>query len=371
MNNVVAVRKCRDYEINEVYKCISEIYKKCGGDDLKDRRVLIKPNILSDDIPEKCISTHPVVIEAMIMFLRDNGAEVVLGDSPAAHMGRFRPEKSGIWAVCEKTGTPWIDFTEDPLNLRFKGGRIRIASVVKEVDLIISLPKLKNHELVYFTGAIKNTLGLVPGFSKAKQHALHHDRESFSSFLVNLNEAIMPHFFLMDGIKGMDGRGPGQGNPVNTCVLIGSSNPLALDIIASTIAGYDPEEIPVNRIALSRGKWLNSPAEINYDGPELKSVIKRDFKRIPISSNAGISLKFLKNRVKAMKSFEKRPVFNPVKCTGCLECISICPQKAITMHPVKNNNVVLKNELCIKCYCCSEVCRYGAVTFKRKLFFLK
>ena len=137
-------------------------------------------------------------------------------------------------------------FTESVIrNLR--KGRIRIASIAKEADLIISLPKFKNHELVYFTGAIKNTLGLVPGFSKAKQHALHHDRESFCRFLVDLNEAVTPHFFLMDGIMGMEGHGPGQGTPVKTGVLIGSTNPLALDIIASTIAGYDPMEIPTNQ----------------------------------------------------------------------------------------------------------------------------
>ncbi len=35
---------------------------------------------------------------------------------------------------------------------------------------------------------------------------------------------------------GMEGKGPSQGNPVETGVLIGSSNPAALDYIASSIA---------------------------------------------------------------------------------------------------------------------------------------
>jgi uncharacterized protein (DUF362 family) len=129
----------------------------------------------------------------------------------------------------------------DPIREELaREGKIRIASAVNEVDLVISMPKLKNHELVYFTGAIKNTLGFVPGFSKARQHALHHERLSFASFLVDLSESITPDFFLMDGITGMEGPGPGQGFPVKTEVLLGSANPVALDIIASTIAGYDP-----------------------------------------------------------------------------------------------------------------------------------
>ena len=214
----------------------------------------------------------------MIRFLQSKGATVVLGDSPAVHLKGFRPDKSGISKVCEKTGAKWIDFSVNPSRINLKKRKIRIASIINEVDLIISLPKFKNHELVYFTGAIKNTLGLVPGFTKGRQHAMHQNRESFSGFLVDLNEAVTPHFFLMDGIIGMDGHGPGQGNPFRTEVLIGSTNPLALDIIASTVAGYNPEDFPTNRIALERGIWLQSAEEINFDGPDLNSLSGRILK---------------------------------------------------------------------------------------------
>jgi uncharacterized protein (DUF362 family)/Pyruvate/2-oxoacid:ferredoxin oxidoreductase delta subunit len=368
MNNIVAVRKCREYEIREVYRNISEIYKACNGPDVKDKKVLLKPNILFDNLPEKCISTHPAVFEAMIRFLQDNGATVFAGDSPAVHIKGFRPAKSGIFEVCKKTGTTWMDFTKKPSNIRLRNGNIRIASVLNEVDLVISLPKLKNHELVYFTGAIKNTLGLVPGFTKAKQHAIHQNRESFNRFLVDLNEAFTPHFFVMDGIKGMEGHGPGQGTPYRTEVLIGSSNPLALDLIASTIAGYNPREIPTNRIALARGIWLKSADEISYDGPGLDSLIRKDFKRIHVTYNTNISLKFLKSRFLFLRKFERRPVFVHEKCTGCNECIKICPQNAIVIDRERKNYVVLTDRKCIRCFCCSEVCKFSAVMIRIKPF---
>ena len=114
------------------------------------------------------------------------------------------------------------------LRKTLRKGKIRVAAITDEVDLIISLPKFKNHELVYFTGAIKNTLGLVPGFSKGKQHALHQDRSKFGEFLVDLNEAVTPDYFLMDGIMGMEGPGPGRGFPVEIGLLFGSTNPLVL-----------------------------------------------------------------------------------------------------------------------------------------------
>lgn len=368
MNNIVAVRKCREYDYQEVYHHISEIYKVCQGPELKNKKVLLKPNILSDSSPDKCISTHPVVVEAMIRYLQAEGAEVVAGDSPAVHLRGFRPEKSGISAVCKKTGIQWIDFLHGSSSRSLRSSKIRIASIVNDVDLIISLPKLKNHELVYLTGAIKNTLGLVPGFSKGRQHALHQNRDSFSRFLVDLNESLTPHFFLMDGIMGMEGHGPGQGTPFRTEVLIGSTNPLALDLQASTIAGYDPKDIPTNRIALARGIWLHSPGEIIYDGPALNTLIKKDFKRIPITLDSNISLKFLKNRLQFLRKLDRRPVFIHHKCTGCRECIKICPQNAIEMHPEKKNYVVLTDRKCIRCYCCSEVCKYSAIRIMVKPF---
>lgn len=55
MNNKVAVRKCREYDLHEVYDLISDIYKKTDGPDVKGAIVLVKPNILTDDDPAKCI----------------------------------------------------------------------------------------------------------------------------------------------------------------------------------------------------------------------------------------------------------------------------------------------------------------------------
>jgi uncharacterized protein (DUF362 family)/Pyruvate/2-oxoacid:ferredoxin oxidoreductase delta subunit len=368
MNNKVAVRKCNEYEVHRVYNHISDIYRTTDGPDVKGKRVLVKPNILTDNDPAKCISTHPVVVEAMILFLQSEGADVLVGDSPAVHTSKFRGEKSGIWKVCEATGAKWIDFTVKPVEKELRKGKIRIAAVVDEVDLIISLPKFKNHELVYFTGAIKNTLGLVPGFSKAKQHALHQDRKGFGEFLVDLNEAVTPHYFFMDGIMGMEGPGPGGGLPVEIGLLFGSTNPLALDMIASRIAGYDPLVVPTTRTALFRKSWLQSEEDIDYDGPEIGSIIKEGFKKIPISSYNNIAIKFVMRRIKFLRKLERRPVFIHDNCTGCQKCVKICPVKAIQPLPSRKTHIILTDSKCIRCFCCSEVCQDDAVEIRRKVF---
>lgn len=368
MNNKISVRKCEDYDLNLIYDQIKEIFRATDGPDVTGKKVLVKPNILSDDDPLKCISTNPVVVEAMIMFLLSAGATVVVGDSPAVHTRNFKAEKSGISEVCERTGARWIDFLRNPVEKKLRKGKIKIASVVDEVDLIISLPKFKNHELVYFTGAFKNTLGLVPGFSKAKQHALHQDRSGFGEFLIDLNEAVLPDYFLMDAIMGMEGPGPGRGIPVRVGLLMGSTNPLALDITASSIAGYEPLVVPTSKCAFFRKKWLQSEQDIIYDGPDLSTLIKKDFRRVPVTENRNIAMQFVLKRIKPLRKLERRPVFIHESCTGCLKCVKICPVNAIAMHPVKENYVVLTDSKCIRCFCCSEVCMDNAIEIRRKLF---
>jgi uncharacterized protein (DUF362 family)/Pyruvate/2-oxoacid:ferredoxin oxidoreductase delta subunit len=368
MNNKVSVRRCKEYEVHEVYSIISDIYHKTEGPEVNGKKVLVKPNILTDNDPVKCISTHPVVVEAMIRFLQSKGATVVVGDSPAVHIRGFRPNKSGIWKVCETTGAEWIDFTLNPVEKKLRKGNIRMAAIVDEVDIIFSLPKFKNHELVYFTGAIKNSLGLVPGFNKAKQHALHQDRNGFGEFLVDLNEAVTPDYFLMDGITGMEGPGPGGGFAIDIGLLIGSTNPLALDIIASKIAGYDPMIIPTSRTALFRKKWLQSEVDISYDGPEIGSIIKEGFNKIPISTFNNIALKFVMKRIKFLRKLERRPVFIHENCTGCQKCVKICPVAAILPLTSNKTHIALTDSKCIRCFCCSEVCTDDAVEIRRKIF---
>jgi uncharacterized protein (DUF362 family)/Pyruvate/2-oxoacid:ferredoxin oxidoreductase delta subunit len=368
MNNKISVRTCTGYELNKVQILISDIYSSTDGPDIKGKKVLVKPNILTDSDPSKCICTHPVIVEAMVRFLQANGAIVYIGDSPSVHVQKFKAEKSGIQSVCENTGAVWVDFRLDPTEKKLGKGKIKVASIVDKIDLIISLPKFKNHELVYFTGAIKNTLGLVPGFNKAKQHAFHQNRNIFGEFLVDLNEAVLPHYFLIDAVMGMEGSGPANGLPKEIGLLLGSSNPLILDIIASRIAGYDPMIIPTTRTAYFRKIWLDSEDDILYDGPELDTIILKDFKKVPVSGSANISLQFVMKRIKPLRKLERRPVFIHENCTGCLKCVKICPVNAIESHPVKENFIVLTDSKCIRCFCCSEVCMDSAVEIRRKVF---
>ena len=93
------------------------------------------------------------------------------------------------------------------------GGVAPIATPVVEADVVISLPKLKSHGLVVYTGCVKNMFGVICGTQKAQFHLRFQDCEVFSRLLAEVYAAARPALSILDGIIGMDGNGPRNGDP--------------------------------------------------------------------------------------------------------------------------------------------------------------
>ncbi len=61
------------------------------------------------------------------------------------------------------------------------------------------------------------------------------------------------YYTLIDGIVGMDGMGPMQGDPVRSNVVVCGADPVAVDMVAARVMGFDWRKIPVIREAFSIG----------------------------------------------------------------------------------------------------------------------
>jgi ferredoxin len=89
--------------------------------------------------------------------------------------------------------------------------------------------------------------------------------------------------------------------------------------------GYNPLEIPTNKIALERGSLLKNMDDIIIKGTDPDTIVVRDFKRIHKGGEAGIIFKHFKKKIPLLRRLNKRPVFNSKLCIGCSKCIDICP----------------------------------------------
>ena len=208
----VAITRCSTYDDEEVQKAVELVCEAALLPSVEGKTVLLKPNILSDAPPEKAITTRPEILRALIRHLFAKGAaRVLVGDSPGIHGPSFIPKTSGIGKVCAQEGAQWCEFAREPVMHRIPGTyglRLPLPKILCEVDLIISVAKMKTHQLMYATGSVKNLFGMVPGLHKSRCHMLYPTRESFSRMLAGLYALVKPQFAVMDAIICMEGAGP-------------------------------------------------------------------------------------------------------------------------------------------------------------------
>jgi len=369
MGAKVAIERCSAYEPEKLNAALKSAVLDADFPDVKGKTVLLKPNIVMDSAPEKAVTTHPVFLEAVIRLVKERGASnILVGDSPGIQGPNFTARGCGIGEAAKKNGAEWIDFTRGTIDLKCPEGKIQksftVSKVLQSVDFVISLPKLKNHQLMYYTGAMKNIFGLVPSVKKSAFHVRYPSRESFASMIVDLNVAVRPAYAIMDAVVAMEGPGPSAGTPKQVGLIMASSNLLAMDIAASSIVGYPPQLIPVIREALARKRWLNDFSEIEYPILKPEEVAVQDFVKIPFKKTNNQLLDFITPRPlkKLIASMNPIPVINHNVCICCSDCIKVCASDAIKKAEQDGTiRILIDKNKCIRCYCCHEVCSEKAI----------
>ncbi len=364
----VALLRCDTYELGLLNKVITSAALAAGFPDVQGMRVLIKPNILSGAAPGKAVTTNPEFIAALIRFVRSHGASrVMVGDSPGWQAGTTAAKACGIYQATIANGAEWVDFVPGLPRPSRSGKLVRsfvLASILDECDLVINAPKLKNHRLMAYTGAVKNLFGLIPGFAKAGMHQRFPKKADFGTMLVDLAESV-PCFTFMDGIVAMEGEGPGNGDPFLMKTVLAGTRPAFVDWVASQCVGYDPRKIPYLSDAFARAGGDADTLEVPTEPEKIDTMKTHAFKRLHYDSGSSVSLKEVPAFIRTIlgKLIVDRPIFLPDPCIGCSACVRICPVKALALGKDEKlrNRVRIDDAACITCFCCHEVCPAKAI----------
>ena len=373
MGAKVAIVRCAEYNDKLLYDKVGEAIALAGGlGEFKGKKVLLKPNILFAVGPERPVTTHPAFAGAVSRHFVEAGAEVYVGDSPGIHPAHMAGRVSGIAKAVTDAGAQWVDFrhgidTPNPGGKMVK--RFPIAEIFSKVDAVVSLPKLKTHGMMYYTGGMKNLYGMIPGLTKAQLHVRFPERANFAAMIVDLNLLLKPAMCIMDGVIAMEGPGPGSGYPKNTGLVLASKNILALDMTACRIIGYDPHDIPILSDALSRGFWLTSESEIETAGETVADVRVKDFKLVKVLRDTGFIRKLFPGLFKLIRGITvPKPRFLHDKCIRCGECVKICKSDALCFvddaKSTYGKKISVDYKKCIRCYCCHEVCPADAIRLR-------
>ncbi|TLN24880.1 DUF362 domain-containing protein [bacterium] len=353
--SVVSRAAARDYsQASEAVRKAVDLLGGAGRFASWGEEVIIKANMLSAHAPEDAVTTHPAVVEALIELAMEAGARPVVADSPGIGSAARVAKKCGILEVCQRHGVELRDLGTGGVSvLHGKTFRnIELSREVVEGKRIWNAAKWKTHAMTGMTLGVKNLYGCVPGATKVVSHfRAGRDREAFAALLVDIYQLIKPSLTVLDGITAMEGPGPSQGTPIHRGLILASSDAHALDWEAVRLSSFSPDAVPTIAVALANG--LFDPDSLEVLGDEAK-VMK--FKGAP-GSHVSFGIlpapvkKFLKKVITPAPKFDKR------LCNGCGTCSAACPSKAIT----NGTPARVKEPLCIRCYCCQELCPRGAV----------
>jgi uncharacterized protein (DUF362 family)/Pyruvate/2-oxoacid:ferredoxin oxidoreductase delta subunit len=340
-------------------------------------RVLLKPNLLAKHAPEKAVTTHPTVVAACIRALQARGVRhITVADSSG---GRYTPatmasiyEASGLAQVCRTLGAAM--YTDCRAAMCPSKGelvqRFHLIEPVHQADFIINLPKLKTHVMTGMTCAVKNLFGTIPGLEKAELHMRFPQKEHFADMLVDLCQTVQPQLTIADAIVAMEGDGPAGGAPRALGLLLGSSDPYALDLAAAHIIGIDPMAVHYLAAAHRRGLCDARIQPTQLAGDVDAVVPVKDF-RLPESY---VGVDFSQKAPRALRwavpGVERwlapRPKVRHAACIGCGKCAEICPGHTIR---VEKGKATIYPSGCIRCFCCHEMCPVKAIDVKRFALF--
>lgn len=362
----VSAVQCASYDTEAVESAVRRAIDALGGIGRfasSGETILLKPNLLQPKCPEEAVTTHPEIVRAMIRLVRETGATPVVGDSPGGRcserMLRHLAQKTGMGRICEEEGVEFV-FLIDSKTVPFPGGSVvrsfNLATYLGGIDGVISLAKLKTHTLTGLTGAVKNVFGLIPGLEKSELHSRIPDVSKFSEMLVDLAECVRPRLSVVDGVVGMEGDGPTAGAPRKLGRIAASENPHALDAFLADMVGAG--SIPTVEIARRRGLL---PGGIEVIGDTSAAVRIEGFGMPPKPRSFG-TIRGLLGHV-LNESYSRKPIFLDSRCTLCGSCIEACPGEALSKG---GKTPVIDRKLCIRCYCCQEVCGYKAIELRRQ-----
>lgn len=362
MNTQVYTAACADY--GAACEAVERILAHYGGAETflqKGRRVLIKPNLLMARAPDAATTAHPAVVAAVAGAFVRAGGEVTIADSPGGPYSAFNLgpvyHACGMDRAAEESGAH-LNYDFSHRDVSFRDRSLRLISPVTEADVIISIGKAKTHMLTGFTGAAKNLFGCIAGMEKAMWHSRLPGVEAFCALLCDIAEYVSPTLSLIDGVLGMDGKGPSGGRPRKVGALVASENPFAADLEMMRICGFDPALAPLHKEAVRRGLVPLSADGLTQAGDKLEPL-NPPFAPAAKLKNSHAVIGYLPRRLRQPLQHLLLPLpkFGD-RCVGCGKCAEACPRQAIS---ISHGRAVLDKSKCIQCYCCHELCPAKAV----------
>jgi uncharacterized protein (DUF362 family) len=211
----------------------------------KGNRVVIKPNFSFSNLPEAASSTDPQLVRSLAVMCREAGAEKVSVVDNTIKSAKVCLERTGIKAAIKDLDGVTIvvpqkepDFTEVEVPKGKALKQTRIAKVLLDSDVYISVPCAKSHSSTRVSFGLKGQMGLI------QDRISFHWRFDIHQAIADLGTVMRPDLTILDAGRCLKTGGPGgPGTVVETGILAASTDPVAIDAYGTTLTEWQDEAI--------------------------------------------------------------------------------------------------------------------------------
>jgi uncharacterized protein (DUF362 family) len=264
----------------------------------KGQRVVIKPNVVADHGLRNGIYTGGVVTDlgimrALIEILLPLASKVIVAEGASIN----RAETSKLFehygydklVDLDPSKVSLVDLNTDKLIRKSVPGGKRMLSreipvTLENADTIINVPVMKTHFAALASLSIKNLQGAIPPIEKYMTHFF-----GLWQNLINIHHLVKPKLHIIDGLTAQENFGPVYGTPKTMNLIIGGTNPVAVDAVTMRIMGLDPALSPPVQLAHMQGLGSIEPEKINVAGTPIVNVMS-PFKEAEINLESGKNL---------------------------------------------------------------------------------
>lgn len=226
--------------------------------------VLIKPNQTVYYSAEEGCTTDPLVVGALIRLAKEAGAaKVQVGESSGGYFSSLECMRiTGMAAIADREGAEVIDLGSDKTPNRevaIPEGKViqraPLPAPLLDADVIISVPKAKNHHIEPISGAMKLWVGAV----NQNWREFNHGDEDMIPRFVDLMTVCRPDLCVVDALICGEGDGPIADLPRWGGCILASTDPVATDVAIAQLMGHDWKKLRFAEEGEKRGLGVRQP----------------------------------------------------------------------------------------------------------------
>jgi len=333
-------------------------------------RILVKVNMGCSGArtPGQRLTTHPILLEAIVNALLDCGGNVYFGDdiSRSARSYESIYERTGMRDVARRTGAMLVDFVRAG-GREVRGGLLIprsyfVTNAYFEADVVINAASCRSHAGIGMSGAIKNMFGCVLGLRKQLIHNLFPGQPSkFGRVIADIYRVIPADLSILDLTTVAEGAGKTLAvRPVG--LILAGTDAVALDTVAAHAIGYHSLPIWPTYYGSRFGYGCDAIDQIEVRGIDWDSFNKMRLDYPLITHTQRPSAYDRLGAVINNTVLRPRPAILAEVCTGCGQCLDRCPADCIEGEKDSPHHIRLGQ--CSDCGVCLKVCEPGAVERK-------